>query len=491
MPDSAAQGGPGKVASLETSQSVFTDTEAAGSTAKPIWLATGPSWADDLSGLSVAEKSWLTSNDFKSASRKTVLLPAVDGGCGGVVLGAAQSRRAGVPPDPMSEPDALTGLLPPLLPGGVYRLASQPRSPDLAAVSWGLGAYRDRRYKTAPNGSVSRLVMPEGADGQRVRAIVDGAGFGRDLVNMPSNDLGPADLAAHAALLAEKHGARISVVKGDGLLAARCNLLHAVGRASEREPHLIDFAWGDTGPRITLVGKGICFDTGGLDLKPASGMLLMKKDMGGAAAVLALAHMIMASAMKVRLRVLIAAAENAVAGNAFRPGDVIVSRAGHTVEIGNTDAEGRLVLADALSIADEAEPDIIATFATLTGAARVAMGPEVSPFFCDDDALATRLATAGMSVCDPLWRMPFWSGYESMLDSTIADFNNVSESPFGGSIIAALFLRRFVAKAKRYVHFDIYGWRPQAKPMGPRGGEVQGARALFEVLTEEAGRKAH
>lgn len=491
MPDSAAQGGPGKTASLENSQTVYVDTDAARSTAKPIWLATGPSWADELTTLSAAEKNWLTANDFKPASRKTVLLPANDGGCGGVVLGAAASRRAGVPPDPMSEPDALIGLLPPQLPGGDYRIASQPRSADLAAVSWGLGAYRDRRYKTAPNGAASRLVMPDGADGQRVRAIVDGVGFGRDLVNMPSNDLGPADLAAHAALLAEKHGARISVVKGDGLLAARCNLLHAVGRASEREPHLIDFAWGDTGPRITLVGKGICFDTGGLDLKPASGMLLMKKDMGGAAAVLALAHMIMASGMKVRLRVLIAAAENAVSGNAFRPGDVIVSRAGHTIEIGNTDAEGRLVLADALSIADEAEPDVIATFATLTGAARVAMGPEVSPFYCDDDAFANRLATAGMSVCDPLWRMPFWSGYEAMLDSPVADFNNVSESPFAGSIIAALFLRRFVAKAKRYVHFDIYGWRPQAKPMGPRGGEVQGARALFEVLTEEAGRKAH
>lgn len=491
MPDSAAQGGPGKIASLESSNVVFADKDAEGTGGTPIWLATSPSWTDELAALSTSDRNWLKANDFKSASRKAVLLPATDGGCGGVVLGAAQSRRPGVPADPMSEPEALLGLLPPALPAGTYRLAGTPRTPDLAAVSWGLGAYKDRRYKTAANGSVPQLAMPAGADDQRVRAIVDGVGFGRDLVNMPSNDLGPADLAAHAAILAEAHGARISVVKGDGLLAARCNLLHAVGRASEREPHLIDFAWGDTGPRITLVGKGICFDTGGLDLKPASGMLLMKKDMGGAAAVLALAHMIMASGMKVRLRVLIAAAENAVGGNAFRPGDVIVSRAGHTVEIGNTDAEGRLVLADALSIADEAEPDVIATFATLTGAARVAMGPEVSPFFCDDEAFANRLSSAGMSVCDPLWRMPFWSGYEGMLDSPVADFNNVSESPFGGSIVAALFLRRFVTKAKRYVHFDIYGWRPQAKPMGPRGGEVQGARALFEVLTEEAGRKAH
>ncbi len=489
MPETM-QGGPGKLASLVASHDVFLDVGADAADAKSLWLATSAS-PDDLTGAPPTARAWLKAQDFKLAGRKIALLPDASGRLAGAVLGAAPARRPGALADPMAEPEGLVGLLPPALPSGTYRLSSPVRSADLAAVAWGLGAYRDRRYKSSSGDAVPKLVMPERADGERVRAIVDGVSFGRDLVNMPSNDLGPADLAAHAALLAEKHGARISVMKGDALLAARCNLLHAVGRASEREPHLVDFAWGDTGPRITLVGKGICFDTGGLDLKPASNMLLMKKDMGGAAAALALAHMIMASKMKVRLRVLIAAAENAVGGNAFRPGDVITSRAGHTIEIGNTDAEGRLVLADALSIADEAEPDLIATFATLTGAARTALGPELSPFFCDDDAFAARLEQAGLSVCDPLWRMPFWSGYESMLDSAVADLNNVSESPFGGAIVAALFLRRFVTRAKRYVHFDIYGWRPSAKPMGPRGGEVQGARALFEILTEEAGRKAH
>lgn len=490
MSDAAAQGGPGKLASLITSTGVFADANAERSSAKPIWLATDGSM-DEFDGSPRTARAWLTAQDFRPTGRKVALLADADGNLAGAVLGAAAVRRVGVPIDPMAAPDGLVGLLPPALPAGTYRLARAAKSPDLAAVSWGLGAYRDRRYKSSNGEPAPKLAMPEGADDQRVRAIVDGVSFGRDLINMPSNDLGPADLAAHAALLAEKHGARISIVKGDALLSARCNLLHAVGRASEREPHLVDFAWGDAGPRITLVGKGICFDTGGLDLKPPSNMLLMKKDMGGAAAALALAHMIMASGMKVRLRVLIAAAENAVSSNAFRPGDVIVSRSGHTVEIGNTDAEGRLVLADALSIADEAEPDLIATFATLTGAARTALGPEVSPFFCDDDTFAARLQDAGSAVCDPLWRMPFWTGYESMLDSPVADLNNVSESPFGGAIVAALFLRRFVARAKRYVHFDIYGWRPSAKPMGPRGGEVQGARALFEILTEEAGRKAH
>jgi leucyl aminopeptidase len=244
--------------------------------------------------------------------------------------------------------------------------------------------------------------------------------------------------------------------------------------------------WGSAGaPAVTLIGKGICFDTGGLDLKPSAAMLLMKKDMGGAATALALAHMIMAEKLALRLRVLIPAAENSVAGNAFRPGDVLVSRAGKTVEIGNTDAEGRLVLADALALADEEKPGTLVSFATLTGAARTALGPELPPLYTDDDDLAAALAAAGSRVGDPLWRMPLWTSYESTLDSTVADMNNVSEGPFAGSVTAALFLRRFVKNARRFAHLDIYGWRQQAKPLGPKGGEVQGARALLEVLRTE------
>jgi leucyl aminopeptidase len=233
---------------------------------------------------------------------------------------------------------------------------------------------------------------------------------------------------------------------------------------------------------VTLVGKGICFDTGGLDIKPASGMLIMKKDMGGAAAALALGHMAMAAKLDLRLRILIPAADNSIAGNAFRPGDVLTSRAGRTVEIGNTDAEGRLVLADALAYADEERPATVASFATLTGAARVALGPDLPPFYTDDDELAGAIAAAGDRIGDPVWRMPFWAGYEASLDSSVADMNNVSEAPFAGSVTAALFLRRFVKQAKRFVHFDIYGWRPAPKPLGPKGGEPQAARAMFEVL---------
>jgi leucyl aminopeptidase len=265
-------------------------------------------------------------------------------------------------------------------------------------------------------------------------------------------------------------------------------MIHAVGRASTRPPRLIDVTWGRAdAPRVTLVGKGICFDTGGLDIKPASAMLLMKKDMGGAAAALALAHMVMAGALDVRLRVLIPAAENSIAGNAFRPGDVLTSRAGKTVEIGNTDAEGRLVLADALALADEERPDTLVSFATLTGAARVALGPELPPLYTDDDAFAGALAAAGLRVGDPVWRMPFWSGYESSLDSPVADMNNVADGPFAGSVTAALFLRSFVKQARRFAHFDIYGWRPAPKPLGPKGAEVQAARAVFEVMRAERG----
>jgi leucyl aminopeptidase len=298
--------------------------------------------------------------------------------------------------------------------------------------------------------------------------------------------MGPEELEGAAHELAQQHGASVSSIVGDELLSKNFPMIHAVGRASTRAPRLIDLTWGSAGARrVTLVGKGICFDTGGLDIKPASGMLIMKKDMGGAATVLALGHMIMAAKLDVRLRILIPAAENSIAGNAFRPGDVLTSRAGKTVEIGNTDAEGRLVLADALALADEERPDTLASFATLTGAARVALGPDLPPCYTDEEDFAARIAAAGNRVGDPVWRMPLWRGYEPYLDSQVADMNNVSEAPFAGSVTAALFLRRFVRNARRFAHLDIYGWRPAAKALGPKGGEVQGARALYAVLREE------
>jgi leucyl aminopeptidase len=399
----------------------------------------------------------------------------------GAVLGIGKADEPRRP----YPPETLLGLMPTVLPGGAWHLGAGSENAELAAVAWGLGAYKFRRYTSGEAEPVAALKVPKGVDLARVTNTVEAVWLGRDLINTPANDMGPEELEAAARALAKRHGAKVTSIAGDDLLKKNFPLIHAVGRASPRAPRLIDLTWGRAdAPKVTIVGKGICFDTGGLDLKPASGMLIMKKDMGGAAAALALAHMIMASKLDVRLRVLIPAAENSVSGNAFRPGDILKSRAGKTVEIGNTDAEGRLVLADALALADEETPDTLVSFATLTGAARVALGPELPPFFTDDDAFAAEIAAAGHRVCDPVWRMPFWAGYEANLDSQVADMNNVSEGPFAGSVTAALFLRRFVKQARRFAHFDIYGWRPAQKPLGPKGGEVQAARALFEILRQ-------
>jgi leucyl aminopeptidase len=446
----------------------------------PIWLARDVRWVRGAP-LSSMQKAWVEAQGFKPAGRKHLLVPGAEGELAGVVVGLGERRGN----DPMDRPELSLGQLATVLPPAIYRLADAVDDPELAAVAWGLGAYRFRRYKTGAEGGqgVAQLEAPEAAGLEPALAIVDGVWLGRDLINTPASDMGPQELEDAMRLCAKRHGARVGSIAGDELLKENLPMIHAVGRASDRPPRLIDLTWGRAGaPRVTLVGKGICFDTGGLDLKPASAMLIMKKDMGGAAAALALAHAIMASGVDLRLRVLIPAADNSVAGNSFRPGDVLTSRAGRTVEIGNTDAEGRLVLADALALADEDEPDLLVSFATLTGAARVALGPELPPLYTDDDALAAEIAAGGNRVGDPVWRMPFWTGYESTLDSTVADMNNVSDGPFAGSVTAALFLRRFVKRARRFAHLDIYGWRPAAKPLGPKGGEVQAARALFEVL---------
>jgi leucyl aminopeptidase len=302
--------------------------------------------------------------------------------------------------------------------------------------------------------------------------------------------MGPADLEAATRTLAKQHGAKFRSVVGDELHRQNFPLIHAVGRAADarRAPRLIELRWGRSGdPKVTLVGKGVCFDTGGLDLKPSSAMLLMKKDMGGAATVLALAHMIMDAKLKVALRVLIPAVENSVAGDAFRPSDVYASRKGLTVEIGNTDAEGRLILADALALADEETPDLLVDMGTLTGAARVALGPELPPYYTDDETLAADLARHAAVENDPLWRLPLWMRYDQNLDSKVADVNNIAAGGMAGSIICALFLKRFVSAAKSWLHFDIYAWTPAAKPGRPEGGECQAARALYALLTQRYG----
>ena len=372
------------------------------------------------------------------------------------------------------------------LPEGAYRLVSDLPPPEAAegALGWLLAGYRFGRYKAA-SPPKARLIAPAGIDAPRIEAMAAGEALTRDLINTPASDMGPAELAAAARALAGTHGATCTVIEG-AALAEGFPLIHAVGRASARAPRLIDIRHGEVGPRLTLVGKGVTFDTGGLSLKPAGNMALMKKDMGGAATVLGLASMILATGLPVRLRVLIPAVENAVSGDAFRPQDVLTSRKGLTVEVNNTDAEGRLVLADALALATEEETDLIVSMATLTGAARVAVGPDLAPFYTDDDALAAALAEGGAALADPVWRMPFHPPYEALIEPAIADLDNAPTGGFAGSINAALFLRRF-AGAARYAHFDIYGWQPTPAPARPKGGVGQGARALLAALPQALG----
>jgi leucyl aminopeptidase len=380
----------------------------------------------------------------------------------------------------------LPGKLATLLPAGVWRFASPPADPRLAALAFALGLYRFSRYRaTEEKDKAPRLELPQSADGADLSRIVEAVFLARDLINTPANDLGPAEIEEAAAGLAKRFGAAMRSIVGEDLLKENFPLVHAVGKASVRAPRLIDLRWGDAKhPKLALVGKGVVFDTGGLDIKPSSAMLLMKKDMGGAACALGLASMIMGAKLPVHLRLVIPAVENAVSGSAFRPGDVFKSRKGASVEIGNTDAEGRLILADALALADEEEPDLIVDFSTLTGAARVALGPELPAAFTDDEKLAAELSGFAAREADPFWRLPLWRPYQSMLDSKIADTNNVSSSAFAGAITAALFLSRFVERAKSWLHFDLFAWNPASKPGRPEGGEAQTIRALYALLQE-------
>ena len=451
---------------------------ATGGDAVPIHFVHTGNISDVLSGLSDGERAFIAAAHYEAKVGRLLLVPRTNGTLAGVLFG-------------LEAPDAKTkdlfrpGQLAATLPPGSYRFATAPHDARIAALAFALGSYQFTRYRKGEPRQ-ARLVVPDGVDGADISRIADAVALARDLINTPSNDMGPNELEAAARSLAGRYAAQIRVIQG-AELESGFPLIHAVGMGSPRAPRLIDLTWGEAGaPQLTLVGKGVCFDTGGLDIKPESGMLNMKKDMGGAATALALAQMIMDRSLPVRLRVLVPAVENAISGASFRPRDVFKSRKGITVEIGNTDAEGRLILADALALADEEKPALVVDFATLTGAARVALGPEVPPFFTDDEELAAHLMRAGAAEQDPLWRLPLWGPYEAMLESKVADTNNVGSGGQAGAITAALFLKKFVS-APSWLHLDVFAWTPAAKPARPEGGELQSARALYAMLKERYG----
>ena len=442
----------------------------------PVTVATEGGWAGIEASLEPTQRAFAGATGFTAKAGSLALLPAPDGRLARALFGLGD-------PDVPTRDRLIAGKLPGLLPAGTYRLEGAPDAAE-AALAWLMGSYRFGRYRRGgrSDDARARLAAPEDVDAAEIGRIAAAVAMGRDLINTPANDLGPAEIEAAAGALAERHGAELSVTSGTEL-AQGFPLIHAVGAGSTRAPRLIDLTWGPPdAPRVTLVGKGVAFDTGGLDIKPSAAMLLMKKDMGGAAVALSAADMVMGAGLALRLRVLIPAVENAVSGESFRPGDVLRSRAGLTVEIGNTDAEGRLILADALALADADEPDLILDFSTLTGAARVALGPDLPAFFTEDDALARAVAEAGDRAIDPVWRLPLHLPYASLLDSRIADLNNVSNGPFAGAITAALFLRRFAPRTRAHGHFDLYGWNPSSKPGRPEGGEVQTARLTYALL---------
>jgi leucyl aminopeptidase len=427
--------------------------------------------------LPAAHQAWLTATGFAAALGDLCLLPDAKGGIAAAVVGhgAAAARKR----QRFGLAKAVSGL-----PAGSWQLSGPltPAELDEAALGWLLQSYRFDRYR--PKNSTkdpALLVAPPGVDTARLIAMAEAEFLTRDLINTPASDMGPAELEAAFLALASRFGATTEVITGDDLLARNFPMIHAVGRASPRAPRLLDMRWGKTGPALTLVGKGVCFDTGGLDIKPSTGMLLMKKDMGGAATVLGLAQMMMALDLPLRLRVLIPAVENAIAGSAMRPRDILTSRLGLTVEVNNTDAEGRLVLADALAYATEEPVDALISMATLTGAARVAVGPDLAPYYTDDDGVAQALEAGANAGFDPVWRLPFWEPYGPMIEPGIADLDNAPSGGFAGSITAALFLRRFVGQA-RYLHFDIFGHTPSDAPGRPKGGVGQGARAVLGAL---------
>ncbi|MDA0654969.1 MAG: leucyl aminopeptidase family protein [Proteobacteria bacterium] len=433
------------------------------------WLKTQPE----------SVKTWATASGFNGVAGETLLLAPSDGGApGGVLLGTENDR------DIWSWGEAAGSLA-----AGRYSIADGigKNAVESAALGWALGSYRFTRYKAAKKAQPV-LIIPEKATLPGVTNLADAIYLARDLINTPASDMGPGELAAAANDLARRFDADCTVIVGDDLLRDNYPMIHAVGRASSRAPRLIDLTWGKPkDPKITLVGKGVCFDTGGLDLKASSGMLMMKKDMGGAAHALALGQMIMANRLNVRLRILVPAVENSVSGDAFRPMDVLKTRAGLSVEIGNTDAEGRLVLGDALTEAVSEKPNMVLDFATLTGAARVALGPDLATMFSNNDDLAKTIEEAAAKTGDPVWRLPLWDPYRRFLDSDVADINNAGQSRFAGAITAALFLKEFVGNTIPWAHFDVYGWNPAKRPGRPIGGDVMAIRAVYAMLAEKYG----
>jgi len=441
----------------------------------PITVLRAADWPAWRSTCAVTVQTWLTASAFEGAPCTTCLIPSPGGRIERVLVGSAPGDSMGV----------LAGL-PYQLPPGDYHVESLPQDcdPFLAALGFGLGAYRFTRYKAPPR-KPARLVPSPGVDLERLERELAASCWIRDLVNTPTEDMGPEHLESAARDLAATHGAEFRSFVGEELLRENFPSIHAVGRASHRAPRLIEVNWGDAAhPRIAIVGKGVCFDTGGLDLKPAEGMRWMKKDMGGAAHALALARLVFEAQLPVRVQLLIPAVENAVSGNAFRPGEVLATRAGLSIEIDNTDAEGRVVLADALTYACEQSPELIVDFATLTGAARIALGPDLPALFTNRVPMAASLTALGARLADPLWPMPLWAGYRGMLDSHVADMANGSPSKHAGAIVAAIYLSRFVRETIDWCHFDVYSWNDADRPGRPRGGEAQGLRATFALLEE-------
>ena len=426
-----------------------------------------------------AVQAWLKAHAFGPRAGAPLLVPGADG--------QPAFALAGV--DDVRDPLALAHL-PALLPPGDYRLAADAPAavaPALAQLGWGLGAYSFDRY-VKPTRAAARLVL-DGEPDAEAMALLASATLVRDLVNTPTEHMGPAELEAEAMRLAREHGGQCRSIVGDALTDQNFPAIHAVGRASHRAPRLVELNWGDDKhPRVAIVGKGVCFDTGGLDIKGADGMRNMKKDMGGAAHALGLAALVMALKLPVRLQLLLAAVENAIGPNAFRPGEVIATRQGLSVEIDNTDAEGRLVLCDALTYASESKPALLLDFATLTGAARIALGPDLPALYANDEALAADYLAAGEAARDPLWRMPLWRPYLSYLKSNVADLANSSATRMAGSITAALYLERFVPEGLPWAHVDVYAWNDSARPGKPAGGEAQGLRAAWGLLKRRYGR---
>ncbi|WP_343231928.1 leucyl aminopeptidase family protein [Tahibacter harae] len=428
----------------------------------------------NLKALGAKARRWAEAQGFKAEPTSLLNVPGDDGGLRCILVG-------------VSRPDDIYALasLPQRLPPGEYRLANTLLDPLRSALGWGLGAYQFSRYKK-PRRAPAQLAV-DAAVLANVEPLLAAATRVRDLINTPTEDLGPAELCASVRELAKAQGAKYREWVGDALLKHNFPTIHAVGRASHREPRLAELNWGRKGPHLVIVGKGVCFDTGGLDIKPGDGMRWMKKDMGGAAHAIALAALVMQAKLPVRLTLLIPAVENAIAGNAYRPGEVITTRNGLTVEIDNTDAEGRLILCDALAYAAEQKPDLILDFATLTGAARIALGPDLPALFSNRDDIAQQLLDAGIAQQDPLWRMPLWRPYLAMLDSYVADLANAGPSRHAGAVTAALYLERFIPEGTPWAHLDVYSWNDGERPGKPKGGEAQGLRAYLEFLRKRYG----